>query len=362
MTRRVVRERPKISVYLARAMKVDLGWQQKRSRDQPISRRTFGYMLAGLLVAAPRMAITQGQTVVRRIGRLEPGLPDTPEDIRNGAEPLRELGWVEGHNLRVERRYANNRLEALQPLAEELVRAKVEVIVTGGTSATVAAKRATTTIPIVFRAAGDPVLFGLVASLARPGGNVTGFSVADPEVAAKYLSLLKELLPALRRIGVFEPSVNPYFRAAREQFKHSCGSLGLEPVFVEIATTSEIGGAIAQLAEQRVQGLLLRADSFVFDHRFEIVGAAMKHGFPTMAEQPEVVREAGALVSYSMTQGEEDRRSASYVDRILRGAKPADLPVEQPTKFQLLINLKTAKALGITIPQSLLLRADEVIQ
>jgi len=319
-------------------------------------------MVAVLLVASPRMAVAQGSTVVRRIGVLEPSAPFTPEDIREEAEPLRKLGWVEGHNVQVERRYANNRLETLQPLAEELVRAKVEVIVTGGTAATLAAMRATTTIPIVFRAAGDAVLLGLVANLARPGGNVTGYSQAGPEVTAKYLSLLKELLAGVQRIGVIEFSPNPYFRAARGQFEHTCRSLGLEPIVVQIAAAGEIAGAITQLVRQRAQALVLRGDGFFYDHRFDIVNAAMKHGLPTLVEDGDIVRQAGALISYTATQAEQDLRRASNVDSILRGKKPADLPVQQPTKFELVINLKTARALGLTVPQPLLLRADEVIQ
>ena len=336
-------------------------------RDDPAltrltaSRRRFNRLFVALFLATSHIAFAQGAAVVRHIGRLEPGTPQTPEEIWKGAEALRELGWVEGQNLHVERRYANNRIQSMQTLAEELVRAKVEVILTGGTPATLAAKRATDKIPIVFRA-GDPVLLGLVASLARPGGNVTGLSLAGPEVAAKYLSLLKELLPGLRRIGVLEVSANPYFRAARGQFEHTCSQLGLEPIFVEIAVADEIGGAIAQVARQRAQALVLRGDSFVSDHRVEIVSAAMKHGLPTIAESPDTMRGSGVLVSYSLTETEAERRAASYVDRILRGARPADLPVEQPTKFELVINLKTARALGITIPQGLLLRADEVIQ
>jgi ABC-type uncharacterized transport system substrate-binding protein len=179
------------------------------ARDQGAhsTRRSFCWTLAGVLVA-PGIAIAQASKVVRRIGRLESGAPLTPEDIRKEVDALREFGWVEGQNLHTERRYANGRFEALQPLAEELVRAKVEVIVTGGTAATRAAMRATKTIPIVFRIADDPVGGGLVASLAHPGGNVTGFSAALPEVNAKYLSVLKELLPGLKRIGVVE-SRNP---------------------------------------------------------------------------------------------------------------------------------------------------------
>ena len=317
-------------------------------------------MLVGLLVAVPRLAVAQVPRVVRLIGYLESGPPDSPEDLRKDAEAMRQLGWVESQNLHVERRYANGRWEALQSLAEELVRAKVEVIVTGGTAATAAAKRATTTIPIVFRA-GDPVRSGLIDSLSRPGGNATGFSLSAPELTAKYLSLLKDLLPGLQRVGVLE-STNPYWRSLRGQFTDTCRSLGLEPLFVEFATTDEIKAVIANIARQHVQVLVLRADGVVFGHQFEILESAMKHGLPTMAEQADIVREAGALISYAGSQADEYPRTARYVDRILRGAKPADLPVELATKIELVINLKTARALGLTIPQTLLMRADEVIK
>jgi putative ABC transport system substrate-binding protein len=317
--------------------------------------------LGVFLLAAPSIAVAQRATVVRRIGALEMNEPDRPEFLWKQAEPLRRLGWVEGQNLQVERRYANNRLEALQPLAEELVSARVELIVTGGTPATLAAKRATNTIPIVIRTAGDPVLLGLVASLARPGGNVTGYSQVGPELDAKSLSLLRELVPALQRIGVLELSAHPYYRAQRGQFELICRSLHLDPVFGAIATPDEIGDAVAQLARKRVQALMLRGGEF-YDYRFEIAAAAVKHGLPTLSIDSDLVREADILVAYSATQAEQDQQRARYIDLILRGAKPADLPVQQPTKFELVINLKTARALGLTIPQALLLRADEVIK
>jgi len=332
------------------------------AQDQrPLSRRSFCWTLAGVLVT-PGVAIAQTSKAVRRIGVLEPGAPETPESIWKQGEPLRELGWVEGQNLNVERRYANNQVEALQQLAEELVRARVEVIVTAGTPATVAAKRVTNTIPIVMRSVADPVGLGLVSSLARPGANVTGFSWQGPEVDAKSLSLLKELLPALQRIGVIERSGDSSFRLQREQLEQTCRSLSLNPVFAGIAAASEIEDAIAQLAHQRVQALVFRPSDLFYEHRFEIAGAAMKHGLPTLSYEPEIVREAGTLIAYNPTQAEVDRRRASYIDLILRGAKPGDLAVQQPTKFELVINLKTAKALGLTIPQSLLLRADELIK
>ncbi len=326
-----------------------------------MSRRSFCLASVGILIA-PGIAIGQVPTRVRRIGVLEPGEPDTPEVIRRQAEPLRELGWVEGKNLHIERRYANNRAESLQPLAEELARASVEIIVTAGTAATLAAKRATNTIPIVIRSAGDPVHLGLVASLARPGGNVTGYSWVGPEVDAKLLTLLKEVLPAVERIGVLEWSADPYYRVTREQFEHTCRSLRLDPVFAGIATAGEIEVVIAQLARQHVQALVARGSGFFYEHRFEVVGGGMKHGLPTLSNEPEIVREAGALIAYSPTQAEQDRIRASNIDQILRGARPADMPLQQPTKFELVINLKTARALGLAVPKELLLRADDVIQ
>lgn len=332
-------------------------------RDRPMSRRRFSRLVVGLLVATPCVAFTQRSIVVHRIGRLETGTPDTPEEMWVQAAPLRQLGWIEGQNLHVERRYGKeNSPEELEQFAEDLVRAKVEIIVTGGTPATRAAMRATKTIPIVFRQAGDPVGSGLVASLARPGGNVTGFSWQGQEVLAKYLSLVRELLPGVRRIGVLEPSTNPYLIAERPLFENLCRSRGMEPIFFEIATTREIDNVIATLARQHIDALVLRTEDFVIDHQFEIVAAATKYGLPTLAERASIAREAGALASYFSTSAESDRRTAYYIDRILRGAKPADLPVEQPTQFELVINLKTARVLGLTVPPTLLMRADEVIR
>jgi putative ABC transport system substrate-binding protein len=322
-----------------------------------LSRRDFCRTL-GCVLVAPGIALAQASTQSRRIGILYPGRPNTPEEIRREAEALRELGWVEGQNLHVERRFDNGQPERLQALAEELVRANVEIIATVGTGATLAAKRATTTIPIVIRSSGDPVLLGLVASLARPGGNVTGFSVAGPEVFAKELSLLKELLPRLERIGLMWEVGNQYARATRTQVEQLCQSINLVPTFAEIGAAGEIDAAIVQLVRQRVQAVVLYSSAFMIDHGVEIVGAATKQGLPTMALE----EEGGALIIYSPTDAEASRVRADYIDRILRGAKPADLPVRQPTQFELIINLKTAKALGITVPQSLFLRADKVIR
>jgi len=327
-----------------------------------MDRRTFiGAVTCGFVVV-PLAARAQTATTVRCIGILEPGAPLPPADVQEASAKLGELGWIEGKNLRVERRYANNRAELLQPFADELVRLKVEIIVTGGTAATLAAKNATTTIPIVFRSAGDPVLAGLVASLGRPGGNVTGYSGVSPELDAKRLSLLRELLPALQRVGYLVNLGNPYFRAARSDFEQACRSLAIQPILVEVAAASELANAVAGVARQRGQVLIVPADSLFADNVAEIVRAARTHELPTMVQRDVSLQDSGALVSFGTTAAEERYRRAAYIDRILRGANPADLPIEQPTKFELGINLKTAKTLGITIPPSLLLRADEVIQ
>ena len=335
------------------------------ARDQrAYSRRSFCWTLASVLVA-PGLAIAQTSKTIRRIGVLEPGSLNGwgPGDLSTQAEALRELGWVEGQNLHIESRYANGRSEALPHLAEELVRAQVEIIVTAGTPATLAAKSATTTIPIVFRVVADPVLVGLVATLARPGGNVTGYSDAGPETTAKQLSLLKELLPRIQGVGMLWPAGNPYSGAARSQFEQVCQSLGLRAISVEIAAEAEIVTAIAQLVRLGAQVMVL-PDSLILirEHRSEIFDAATKRGLPIMSDEPTIAREAGALIAYGTTFVEQCRRRAEYIDRILRGAKPSDLPVQQPTKFELAINLKTARALRLTIPQSLLLRADELIE
>jgi putative ABC transport system substrate-binding protein len=328
---------------------------------QVMDRRTFIGAVAAGMIAAPLAASAQTATTVRRIGILSPGAPATQAEIQEANAPLRALGWVEGQNLLFERRYANGRAELLQPLAEELVRLKVEIIVTGGTAATLAAKNATTTIPIIITSAGDPVRTGLVTSLARPGGNITGFSIVGPEIDAKRLSLLRELVPGLQRVGVLENSTNSYFRAVRREFEQACRSLGLQPIIIEVAAAGELENAIAELARRRAQALFVQGDGLFDDNRVPLMSAALRYALPTIAVGKEML-EAGALVSYANIYAEVWQRNAAFIDRILRGAKPADLPIEQPTRFVLGINLKTAKALGVTVPQTLLLRADEVIQ
>ena len=326
-----------------------------------MDRRTFIGAVAAGIIAAPRAANAQTATTVRRIGVLSPDALPSQAELHEGAAPLRALGWVEGRNLLVERRYANGKAELLRPFAEELVRLKVEFIVTWGTAATLPAKNATTTIPIIIYTAGDPVRSGLVASLSRPGGNITGYSIVGPEIDAKRLALLRELLPSLQRVGVLENSTNPHFRAVRKEFEQACRSIGIEPIIIEVAAAGDLENAIAEMARRRAQALFVHGDGLFGDNRVPLMGAALRYALPTIAVGTAML-EAGALVSYVHTLAEAEQRHAAFVDRILRGAKPADLPIEQPTKFELGINLRTAKALGITVPQTLLLRADEVIQ
>jgi putative ABC transport system substrate-binding protein len=312
-------------------------------------------------LAAPLAAREKTATTVRRIGVLGSGAQPTPAELLQAYAPLRELGWVEGKNLLVERRYANGRAELLRPFAEELVRLKVELIATNGTDAKLAAKNATTTIPIVIWSAGDPVRTGLVASLARPGGNVTGYSIVSTELDAKRLALLRELLPTAQRVGVLENSTNPIFRVKRKENEPLYRSLGMQTINVEVAAANELENALAEMARRRAQVLVVAADSLFRANRAPIMSAALRHALPTLVEGRDML-EAGGLLSYAVSLAELNYRHAAFIDKILRGARPADLPIEQPTKFELGINLKTAKALGITIPKTLLLRADEVIQ
>jgi putative ABC transport system substrate-binding protein len=327
-----------------------------------MDRRTFvGSLVAGIF-SAPLGVTAQTASTTRRIGILDPGASATQAaEFPQEYEPLRRLGWVVGQNLLVERRYADGKAELLKPLAEELVRLKVEIIVTRGTETTLAAKNATTTIPIVIHSSGDPVRAGLVSSLARPGGNITGFSIIGTEIDAKRLALLRELLPGLQRVGVLEDSKNSYFRAARADFERTCHSVGIQPIFVEVAVAAELDSAVAEIARQRAQALLINRGGLYWDNRVTIISAAMRHALPTTAAHIDFL-DAGVLIAYGNTLAEQYERQAAFVDRILRGAKPADLPIEQPTLFDLGINLKTAKALGIVVPQSLLLQATEVIR
>ena len=326
-----------------------------------MDRRTFIGAVAAGIITAPLAAYAQTATTVRRIGALSLDAPPTPARIQQLYAPLSELGWTVGKNLLIERRNANGRAELLRPLAEELVRLKVEIIVTSGTDAALAAKEATTSLPIVLYAAGDPVGAGLVASLSRPGGNITGYSVLTTELRAKRLELLHELLPAAQRIGELVNPRNPLWKIGHKKYEEAYRSLGMQPIFVDVAVAGDVGHAFVELAEQRAQALVVPEDNLFDANSALIMGTALRRALPTVVGDTRMVRDGG-LVTYAIAPGEGDHRLAYFIDKILRGAKPADLPIAQATKFRLIINLKTAKALGTKIPQSILVRADQVIQ
>ncbi len=291
------------------------------------------------------------------VGWLSTGRHPFIEAFRQG---LRDLGYVEGQNLVIEERYAEGRAERLPALAAELIGAKVDVFVASGAAAGLAATRAATVLPVVC-VTGDLVATGLVSSLARPGGNVTGFSLLSEDLTVKWLELLKEALPKLARVGVLvdtSPGVQP---AQRQRAETTAPRLALGLVMLEAADADSIDRAFARAAREHVGGLVVASSTVFAGRNHQIVALAEKHRLPAMYEHRDFV-EAGGLMSYGPDLRDVFRRAAVYVDRILKGAKPAYLPVEQPTKFELVINRKTAKALGLTIPPSLLLRADEVIQ
>ncbi len=323
-----------------------------------MDRRTFIGTLAWGLLAAPLIANAQQAGQIRRIGVLSGGT------VSNAVAPLaaglRDYGWVAGQNLIIEARGAGGKAELAAALAAELVQLRVEVIVTFGAVAAVAAKSSTTTIPIV-ATTGDPVRLGLVSNMSRPGGNITGVSTIAPELAAKRLELLRELLPKATRIGELVDPGNQYWQLVRKDYEEVFRSLGMQPIFVEVADPAALEKAFAELTRQRAEVLIVRGDPGFFATRDRIMSLALKHALPTMAESRPLVT-AGGFVSYGPDPNAMMGRTAALVDKILKGAKPGDLPIEQPTKFEFVINLKTAKALGLTIPQSLLLRADEVIQ
>jgi putative ABC transport system substrate-binding protein len=331
-----------------------------------MDRRAFLAGSAALLVA-PLAAEAQQAGKVWRIGMLWFGssLEDLPVRVRFDPfqQGLREQGYIEGRNVAFEHRYAREKYELLPDLAAELVRLKVDMIVTpGNRPATLAAKQATSTIPIVFMAAGDPVAWGFVASLARPGGNITGVSsLVGPEVVGKRLELLREAIPKLSRDAALKNPTNPDTRLFIGQAEVAARSLKVQLHVVEAQGPAEFARAFAAMIQERAGALLVQADPmFLFNSR-QLADLEAKSRLPAMYGLREHV-EAGGLMAYAASVAELSRRASTYVGKILQGAKPADLPVEQPTKFDLVINLKTAKALGLAIPPSLLLRADQVIE
>jgi putative ABC transport system substrate-binding protein len=315
-------------------------------------------MVAAGVVGTASSARSQQPVKGRRLGILTAGTIGSEWAVF--FQTLRELGWSEQENLIIERRAAGGKAELVPGLAAELAQLKPDVIMANGAVASLAAKKATSTIPIV-SITGDPVRIGLVGSMSHPGGNITGTSTVAPELAAKRLELLRELLPTTKRVGELVDPANPYMRVIRPDDERAYRSLGMQPIFVDVADASQLERVIADLARMRADALIVRADPLFAANRDQIANLALKHALPSMAEGRGFVS-TGCLISYAPNSAVFGRGSAILIDKILRGANPGDLPIEQPTKFELVINLKTAKALGVTIPQSLLLRADEVIR
>src|SRR3989442_5065234 len=318
-------------------------------------RRFLSTTVAGIL-AAPLVAETHRSTTIPRIGLL--GDVTSGEPLRVG---LRDLGYVEGKSIAFEERSSQGRNERFSGLASELVRLNVNIIVTWGTPATLAAKQATTTIPIVIAGVGDPVRSGLVSSLAHPGGNVTGLTVLGPGLAAKRLELLKEAVPNMSRVAFLWNPANPDQKLSFDEVQAGARTLGVTLQSVEARSGEELERAFAMLKQSRPSALLMTADGVHQRYIGRIVAFTSETRLPAMYQLKEAV-DRGGLMSYGASLPDLGRRAAHYVDKILKGAKPEDLPVEQPTKFELVINLKTAKALGLTIPQTVLVRADEIIQ
>jgi len=328
-----------------------------------VQRRRF-LIAAGALLAIP-LADGQQAAKVARIGHLSPNLAANPHLRDAFLQGLRDLGYVEGRNVVIEYRDAEGKLERLPALAAELVALKVDVIVAeGGTLGPRVAMRATTTIPIVFAGAGDPVGSGLVTSLARPGGNVTGLSSLSAEVVGKRLELLTQAVPGLDRVAILREPVALGERTAKDMLEAAdvaARAQGVQPEFIEARGPDEFARAFSDMTSARAGALaVLPSAMFLREHR-RLVDLAAKNRLPAVYISRDFV-DAGGLMSYGANQSDLFRRAATYVDKILKGAKPGDLPIEQPAKFELVINLKTAKDLGLTIPPSVLARADDLIQ
>ena len=329
-----------------------------------MDRRAFVAMVGSSLLAIPCIARAQASAKIHRIGLLESGPSPAADPFGQwGAfrEGLRTLGYVEGKSLAIESRWADDKYERLPDLAVELVGLNVEVIVLRTTPAAVAARRVAPTLPIVILSAIDPVGAGLVASLAKPGGTITGLTTLAPDLSAKRVQLLKEVLPRLSRLAVLWNSANPANTAGWRQTEEAARTLGVQLQSRQVEGAKDFERAFGLIAKDRPDALLIVEDALMVGHTKQIADFAIRERLPTMAGSPTAVVN-GSLIGYGPNVREMARRGAYYVDKILKGAKPADLPVEQPTTFELVINLKTAKALGLTIPQSILTRADEIIQ
>ena len=328
-----------------------------------IKRREFISLLGGAAAAWPRAADAQGDRV-RRIGVLmqyDENDPVTKTSVSVFTQALADFGWTDRRNVRIDLRWADGDINRMRPLAQELVVLQPDIIVTWGTPATAAVQREARTIPVVFANVADPVASGIVARLDRPGGNITGFAANEASLGGKWLELLSEIVPGLKRAAIV---FNPDMVAVSvhiPSFETAARSLKVVPIIAPVHSDVEIETAIIAIGREPGGGLVAGPDGFMFVHRASIMSAAARNNVPAVYAFPEVPRDGG-LLSYGPDRVETFRRAVTYVDRILRGAKPAELPVQLPTKFEMVVNLKTAKALGLTVPPSILLRADEVIE
>jgi len=320
-------------------------------------------LLVGLALPSLRVAQAQQPTKTPRIGYIAIAFPSsTPARIEAFRQGLRELGYVEGKNIVIESRYAEGKLDRLPALAAELVRLKVDVIVTTGAVITRAAKEATVTIPIVMTNDTDPVSNGFVASLARPGGNITGLATLAPELSGKRLELLKEIVPKLSSVAVLGSSPGPGNAQNLKETELAAGALGVKIQYLDVLGPKDIETAFRVASKERADAVLVVSGAVISSQRTQVlVDLAVKNRLPVTYPRPEHV-EDGGLMTYGPNVNDLFRRAATYVDRILKGAKPADLPVEQPKKFEFVINLKAAKQIGLTIPPNVLARADKVIK
>ncbi|MEK6246086.1 MAG: ABC transporter substrate-binding protein [Pseudomonadota bacterium] len=327
-----------------------------------IERREFITMLGGAAVAWPLAALAQQPARIAKIGHIESGSPsNSPHLLAAFIQRLRELGYVEGQNLFIERRYAEGSEERLPQLAAELVQYGVDVIFAIGPPQALAAAKATDKIPIVFVGGGDPVALGLIKSFARPGGNVTGLTFITVELAPKRIQLLKDAVPSAKRMAVLWNPNNVVNKLELNEATATAASLGLTLMPVELRALNDFEGAFATMARERIDAALVLSNPLTFPNRIRMSEFALKSRIPIMVSLREYA-EAGALMSYGPSYADHCRRAATYVDQILKGAKPADLPVQLPTTFELTINLRTAKVLGLSIPPTIRARADVVIE
>ena len=327
-----------------------------------MDRRAFIGTVAGGLVIARSLALAQPTASLRRIGFLTFSSEATSAHLRTAfKQGMQDLGWLEGKNVEYRFVYANGDVDRLDPLVSELIGQQVSVILVGSSQSAHAAHRATQTIPIVLAGVGNAVGAGLVASLAKPGGNITGYTSQQDEVQGKLIGILHEVVPGARRIAILLNESNPLRAAYWAGAQSGCAALGLVALRVVASTPSQLGAAVGEIVRQRSQAIVIISDSMYFTERAKLQELIQNTRLAAAyALRDHVV--AGGLFSYGYDAAGNYRSAAKYVDKILKGARPADLPIEQATKFELVINLQTAKALGLTIPQSLLLRADEVIR